>query len=63
MVMVTAMAMTRERERGTLENLLAMPSHPLEVMLGKIIPFILMYMSGRFYKFLRKTISDLRRWR
>jgi hypothetical protein len=29
----------------------------------RIIPFILMYMSGRFYKFLRKTISDLRRWR
>jgi len=41
MVMVTAMAMTRERERGTFENLLAMPAHPFEVMLGKIIPFIL----------------------
>ena len=41
MVMVTAMAMTREAERGTLENLLAMPSHPFEVMLGKIIPYIL----------------------
>jgi ABC-2 type transport system permease protein len=41
MVMVTAMAMTRERERGTFENLLAMPSHPFEVMLGKIIPYVL----------------------
>ncbi len=41
MVMVTAMAMTREAERGTLENLLAMPSHPFEVMLAKIIPYIL----------------------
>jgi ABC-2 type transport system permease protein len=41
MVMVTAMAMTRERERGTFENLLAMPAHPFEVMLGKIIPFVL----------------------
>jgi ABC-2 type transport system permease protein len=40
MVMVTAMAMTRERERGTFENLLAMPVHPFEVMLGKIIPYI-----------------------
>ncbi|HEY4264470.1 MAG TPA: ABC transporter permease [Micropepsaceae bacterium] len=40
MVMVTAMAMTRERERGTLENLLAMPAHPFEVMLGKIIPYV-----------------------
>jgi ABC-2 type transport system permease protein len=41
MVMVTAMAMTRERERGTYENLLAMPAHPFEVMLGKIIPYVL----------------------
>jgi ABC-2 type transport system permease protein len=40
MVMVTAMAMTRERERGTYENLLAMPAHPFEVMLGKIIPYV-----------------------
>ena len=41
MVMETAMAMTRERERGTFENLLAMPALPFEVMLGKIIPFVL----------------------
>ena len=41
MVMVTAVAMTRERERGTFENLLAMPAHRFEVMLGKIIPYIL----------------------
>ncbi len=41
MVMVTAIAMTRERERGTLENLLAMPAHPSEVMLGKIIPYVI----------------------
>jgi ABC-2 type transport system permease protein len=33
--------MTRERERGTMENLLAMPVRPLEVMLGKILPYIL----------------------
>jgi ABC-2 type transport system permease protein len=32
--------MTRERERGTMENLLAMPVQPLEVMSGKIIPYI-----------------------
>ena len=36
MVMMTALAVTRERERGTMENLLAMPVRPLEVMLGKI---------------------------
>ena len=41
MVMVTAMAMTRERERGTFENLLAMPARPFEVMLGKIIPYVM----------------------
>jgi ABC-2 type transport system permease protein len=40
MVMVTAVAMTRERERGTFENLLAMPAHRFEVMLGKILPYI-----------------------
>jgi ABC-2 type transport system permease protein len=40
MVMMTAIAVTRERERGTMENLLAMPVRPFEVMLGKIVPFI-----------------------
>jgi ABC-2 type transport system permease protein len=41
MVMMTALAMTRERERGTMESLLATPVRPLEVMLGKIVPYIL----------------------
>ncbi|WP_309678620.1 ABC transporter permease [Polaromonas sp.] len=41
MVMMTSLAMTRERERGTMENLLATPARPLEVMLGKIVPYIL----------------------
>ncbi len=41
LVIITAMAMTRERERGTMENLLATPIRPLEVMIGKIIPYIL----------------------
>jgi ABC-2 type transport system permease protein len=40
MVMMTALAVTRERERGTMENLLAMPVRPLEVMVGKIAPYI-----------------------
>jgi len=40
MVMMTSIAMTRERERGTMENLLATPVLPLEVMLGKIVPYI-----------------------
>ncbi len=41
MVMLTGLAMTRERERGTMENLLATPVRPLEVMIGKIAPYIL----------------------
>jgi len=41
MVMMTALAMTRERERGTMENLLATPARPIEVMVGKIVPYIL----------------------
>jgi ABC-2 type transport system permease protein len=40
MVMMTAMALTRERERGTMENLLAMPASAGEIMLGKILPYL-----------------------
>jgi ABC-2 type transport system permease protein len=40
MVMITGLAITRERERGTMENLLATPVRPLEVMVGKILPYI-----------------------
>jgi ABC-2 type transport system permease protein len=38
MVLMTSMALTRERERGTYENLLAMPATPVEIMIGKIAP-------------------------
>jgi ABC-2 type transport system permease protein len=41
LVMMTAMAMTRERERGTLENLLATPVRPVEMMVGKILPYVM----------------------
>jgi len=41
MVMMTGLAITRERERGTMENLLATPATALEVMTGKIVPYIL----------------------
>ncbi|MEJ8839108.1 ABC transporter permease [Ramlibacter sp. AN1133] len=40
MVMLTSLAMTRERERGTMENLLATPVLPAEVMAGKILPYV-----------------------
>ena len=43
MVMMTSMALTRETERGTMENLLAMPASPFEIMLGKVAP----YLAGR----------------
>lgn len=42
MVMLTSLAMTRERERGTMENLLATPVRPFEVMVGKILPYVVM---------------------
>jgi ABC-2 type transport system permease protein len=41
MVLITGLAITRERESGTMENLLSMPTRPFEVLIGKIIPYIL----------------------
>jgi ABC-2 type transport system permease protein len=41
MVLMTGLAMTRERERGTFENLLSTPAVPIEVMTGKIVPYIM----------------------
>jgi len=41
MLIFTALSVTREIERGTLESLLSMPITPVEIMLGKIIPYIL----------------------
>jgi ABC-2 type transport system permease protein len=38
--LMTALALTREAERGTMESLLAMPVRPLEIMVGKIVPYI-----------------------
>lgn len=56
LVIITGLAITRERERGTMENLLATPVKPFEVMLGKIIPYIVVgyvqmgviLLAGRF---------------
>jgi ABC-2 type transport system permease protein len=41
MVMITAVAIVKERERGTMEMLIATPVKPFEVMLGKILPYVL----------------------
>jgi len=40
LVMMTALALTRERERGTMETLLSTPLEPLEVMIGKLAPYV-----------------------
>lgn len=56
MVLMTGLAMTRERERGTFENLLSTPALPIEVMTGKLVPYVvigliqvtLVLLSGRF---------------
>jgi len=40
MVMINALAMAREKESGTMETLLSMPTRPMEVLLGKIVPYI-----------------------
>lgn len=42
MLIFTALSVTRELERGTMENLLAMPITPVEIMLGKIAPYVVM---------------------
>jgi ABC-2 type transport system permease protein len=48
MVLLTSMAVTRERERGTYENLLAMPTRPVEIMLGKILPNVVIGLVQSF---------------
>ncbi|AMM85258.1 ABC transporter permease [Martelella sp. AD-3] len=40
LLIFTALAVTREIERGTMENLLAMPIRPIEIMMGKIMPYV-----------------------
>lgn len=55
-LLITALAITREREAGTMENLLAMPLKPVEVMLGKIVPYVVL---GYLQVLLILTISVL----
>ncbi|MGQ0590454.1 MAG: ABC transporter permease [Sphingosinicella sp.] len=44
LVMMTAIGVTREQERGTMESLLATPVQPIEVMIGKLAPFVIVGM-------------------
>ncbi|MBV9702160.1 MAG: ABC transporter permease, partial [Methylobacteriaceae bacterium] len=39
-LIITTLSITKERERGTMENLLAMPVRPIEVMLAKMVPYV-----------------------
>jgi ABC-2 type transport system permease protein len=56
-LMMTALSMTRERERGTMENLLAMPVSPLEVMAGKIAPYVIIgFIQSAFIVFVAKAL-------
>ena len=54
-LIITTLSVTRERERGTLENLLSMPVRPIEVMLAKIVPYIFI---GYVQVFLIMAISS-----
>lgn len=45
-VMLTAFAMVREKERGTIEQLIVTPIRPVELILGKLIPYILIGYAG-----------------
>jgi ABC-2 type transport system permease protein len=58
--MVTALSLTRERERGTLENMLSMPVKPLEVILGKIVPYVLIgYAQSAIIVFVAKFLFNI----
>lgn len=60
LVLVTAMAITRERERGTMENLLTMPASPLEVIVGKTLPYIMIgYIQVTLVLFMAYQLFDV----
>ena len=60
MVIMTSLAMTRERERGTMENLLATPVRPIEVMAGKIVPYIIVgYLQVTIILLASKLLFDV----
>lgn len=57
---VTTLSITRERERGTMENLLAMPLRPIEIMLAKIVPYIVIgYIQVLLIMVIATVIFDL----
>jgi ABC-2 type transport system permease protein len=60
MVMLTAMAIARERERGTLEQLIVSPLRPVEIVVGKIVPYILIgYVQMALVLVLGRVVFDV----
>jgi ABC-2 type transport system permease protein len=60
MVMITAVAIVRESEKGTMETLLATPVRPLEVMLGKIMPYVLVgYVQTFVFLLAARVVFDV----
>jgi ABC-2 type transport system permease protein len=60
MVMITAVAIVRETEKGTMEALIATPVRPAEVMLGKIIPYVLVgYVQTLVFLIAAKVLFDV----
>ncbi|PTE20686.1 mannose-1-phosphate guanyltransferase [Cereibacter changlensis JA139] len=60
MVMITAVAIVRESEKGTMETLIATPVRPLEVMLGKITPYILVgYVQTGVFLLAARLVFDV----
>lgn len=59
-IVMTALALTRERERGTMENLLSMPVRPIEVMTGKVAPYVIIaYVQSALILFAAKFLFDV----
>lgn len=59
-IMMTSLAITRERERGTMETLLAMPINPIEVMAGKILPYVIIgYIQAFIIILVAKSLFDV----
>lgn len=59
-VMMTALSLTREKEQGTMENLLSMPVTPFEVMIGKIMPFVFIgFMQVSLIVFMAKFLFNV----
>lgn len=60
MVMITAVAIVKESERGTMETLISTPVRPLEVMVGKILPYVLVgYVQTGVFLFAARLLFDV----